>query len=157
MSVYVVQIGGSKSNICKIGMSDNIANRIKELKSQHGTEITLLALVAGGTDIEFAYQSQFGKLRISREYFRYEEPLISFVAKLGIDCNEKPSSLGWMIRAARKQCRRTIRSVAKEAELSINVLSQIESDHIREPSFRDVVKISYALGITLDSLAKAEK
>lgn len=50
----------------------------------------------------------------------------------------------------------SLRQLEKETGISNALLSQIETGHVREPSFRNVVKISKALGVSLDRLAKAE-
>lgn len=50
----------------------------------------------------------------------------------------------------------TLRALEKETGISNALLSQIESGKIREPSFRNVVKISKALGVSLKRLAETE-
>jgi transcriptional regulator with XRE-family HTH domain len=49
----------------------------------------------------------------------------------------------------------TLRQLEKQTGLSNAHLSQIETGHIREPSFRNVVKICKALGLSLKRLADA--
>jgi transcriptional regulator with XRE-family HTH domain len=44
----------------------------------------------------------------------------------------------------------------KRTGISNALLSQIETGHIKEPSWRNVVKIAKALGLRLDRLAGCE-
>lgn len=50
----------------------------------------------------------------------------------------------------------TLRELEKKTGISNALLSQIETGHVKEPSFRNVVKISSALGVSLDRLATAK-
>jgi transcriptional regulator with XRE-family HTH domain len=50
----------------------------------------------------------------------------------------------------------TLRQLEKATGISNALLSQIETGHIQEPSFRNVVKIAKALGLKLDKLARTD-
>lgn len=50
----------------------------------------------------------------------------------------------------------TLRALERRTGISNALLSQIETGHIQEPSFRNIVKISKALGISLKRLAETE-
>lgn len=50
----------------------------------------------------------------------------------------------------------SLRELEKRAGISNALLSQMESGKIKEPSFRNVVKVARALGVKLDRLANAE-
>lgn len=50
----------------------------------------------------------------------------------------------------------TLRDLERRTGISNALLSQIETGKIREPSWRNVVKIAAALGLKLDRLAKCE-
>jgi transcriptional regulator with XRE-family HTH domain len=64
--------------------------------------------------------------------------------------------LGELISVAR-ECRGwSLREMEKRTGISNSLLCQIESGHIKEPSWRNVVKIAKALGLKLDRLAKCE-
>ncbi len=48
----------------------------------------------------------------------------------------------------------TLRELEKETGISNGLLSQMETGHVREPSFTNVVIVARALGVKLDILAK---
>lgn len=50
----------------------------------------------------------------------------------------------------------SLRQLEKVTGISNGLLSQIETGHVQEPSFRNVVKISKALGLSLKRLAESE-
>lgn len=60
------------------------------------------------------------------------------------------------IAAAREKRGVTLRWLEDQTGISNGSLSQIETGKISEPSFRNVVKISRALDLRLDDLAKTE-
>lgn len=69
---------------------------------------------------------------------------------------KKPSELGKLINLARELKGWSVRDLAARAKVSHSAVNQIETGHIREPSFRAIVKISNALGVSLKRLAEAE-
>lgn len=50
----------------------------------------------------------------------------------------------------------TLRELESKTGISNALLSQIERGDVKNPSFRNVVKISRALGVTLKRLAECE-
>lgn len=64
--------------------------------------------------------------------------------------------LGELIAVARECKGFTLRDLEKRTGISNALLSQIETGHIKEPSWRNVVKIAKALGLKLDRLASCE-
>lgn len=64
--------------------------------------------------------------------------------------------LGELIAVARECKGWTLRELEKRTGISNALLSQIETGHIKEPSWRNVVKIAKALGLKLDRLASCE-
>ena len=62
-----------------------------------------------------------------------------------------PSSLGPVIRAARREARRTLKEVAEEAELSISFLSQVERN-LLTPSISALKRIADVLDIPAGAL-----
>ncbi len=50
----------------------------------------------------------------------------------------------------------TLRQLERETGISNALLSQIETGHVKEPSWRNIVKIAKALGLKLDRLGKCE-
>lgn len=64
--------------------------------------------------------------------------------------------LGEMISFARELKGMTLRQLEKKTGISNAALSQIETGYVKEPGFRNVVKIAMALDLPLIRLAKAE-
>ena len=56
-----------------------------------------------------------------------------------------------------RECKRlTLRQLEEATGISNALLSQIETGKVREPSWRNVVRIARALDLKLDRLAKCE-
>lgn len=64
--------------------------------------------------------------------------------------------VGELIAIAREYRGMSLRDLEKETGISNALLSQIETGHVREPSFRKIAKIAKALGLKLDRLARCE-
>ncbi len=50
----------------------------------------------------------------------------------------------------------SLRALERKTGISNALLQQYESGHVKEPSFRNVVKIARALGLSLTELAEAK-
>lgn len=61
-----------------------------------------------------------------------------------------------LIALSRELRGKSLRQLERETGIANPVISQIETGHIREPSFRNVVKLSKALGVSLKRLAECE-
>lgn len=61
-----------------------------------------------------------------------------------------------MLSLAREVKGITLRELETRTGISNALLSQIETGKVREPSWRNVVKIAKALGLKLDRLAECE-
>lgn len=64
--------------------------------------------------------------------------------------------LGELITVARECKGLTLRQLENRTGISNSLLSQIETGHVKEPSWRNVVKIARALSLKLDRLAQCE-
>lgn len=64
--------------------------------------------------------------------------------------------LGELVAVARECKGMTLRQLEKKTGITNAALSQIENGHVKDPGFRNVVKIARALGLKLDRLAKCE-
>lgn len=64
--------------------------------------------------------------------------------------------LGELIAVARECRGLTLRGLEKKTGISNALLSQIETGKIKEPSWRNVVKIAKALGLKLDRIAACD-
>lgn len=61
--------------------------------------------------------------------------------------------LGQLLKMAREIKGVTLRDLERETGISNALLSQIETGHVRQPGFQNVVKIARALNVKLDTLA----
>lgn len=61
---------------------------------------------------------------------------------------------GQMIGLARSLAGITLRDLEKRTRISNALLSQIETGHVKEPSFSNVVRIARALNLPLERLAE---
>ena len=64
--------------------------------------------------------------------------------------------LGKLLATMRNIKGLTLRELECETGISNALLCQIETGHVKEPSWRKVVKIARALNLKLDELAKCE-
>lgn len=69
---------------------------------------------------------------------------------------ERDVKIGELIAVARECKGLTLRELEKRTGISNALLSQIETGHIKEPSWRNVVKIAKVLSLKLDRLAGCE-
>lgn len=82
--VYYARLG----NRVKIGYTTNLANRMQNIQPEE-----LLATERGGEALESRRHAQFDRLRVSGEWFRYEQPLIDHIAGLPTLAAEQPPRL----------------------------------------------------------------
>ena len=61
--------------------------------------------------------------------------------------------LGEVLKMAREIKGVSLRELERETGISNALLSQIETGHVRQPGFQNVVKIARALNVKLDTLA----
>ena len=64
--------------------------------------------------------------------------------------------LSKMLATARKAKGISLRQLEERTGISNALISQMETGHVGEPSFRKVIKIGKALGISLNRMAGAE-
>lgn len=64
--------------------------------------------------------------------------------------------LGEFIAVARECKGLTLRELEKRTGVSNALISQIETGHVKEPSWRNVVKLAKALELNLERLAACE-
>lgn len=62
--------------------------------------------------------------------------------------------IGQILLMAREISGKTLRDLERETGISNGMLSQIETGHVKSPSFQNVVKIARALNVNLDTLAE---
>lgn len=65
-------------------------------------------------------------------------------------------TLGELVAIARECKGMTLRQLEARTGISNALLSQIETGHVKQPGFQNVVKIAKVLGLKLDRLAKCE-
>jgi transcriptional regulator with XRE-family HTH domain len=64
--------------------------------------------------------------------------------------------LGELLSLSRELKGLSLRELEKRSGVSNALISQIETGHISEPSFRNIVRLSKALGVSLKRLAGTE-
>lgn len=62
--------------------------------------------------------------------------------------------LGQVLKMAREIKGVSLRDLEAETGISNALLSQIETGHVKQPGFQNVVKIARALNVKLDTLAE---
>lgn len=62
--------------------------------------------------------------------------------------------LGEILKMAREIKGASLRDLERETGISNALLSQIETGHVKQPGFQNVVKIARALNVKLDTLAE---
>lgn len=62
--------------------------------------------------------------------------------------------IGQILKMAREISGRTLRDLERETGMSNALISQIETGHVKQPSFHSVVKLARALNVKLDTLAE---
>lgn len=65
--------------------------------------------------------------------------------------------VGELIAVAREMRGWSVRELERRTGISNALLSQIETGHVKSPSWRNVVKIAKALNLKLDRLAACEE
>lgn len=78
MTIYFIQIGDT-GNV-KSGFSERPGKRLMDLQVAHYEELHIRALIEGESE-ELAHR-RFRQLRLRGEWFRNEEPLVSYVKSL---------------------------------------------------------------------------
>ncbi len=66
-----------------------------------------------------------------------------------------PNHLGQLLLLARELKGYSQRELGKRSGVSHAIIAQMETGHIKEPSFRNVVRLSVALNLKLERLANA--
>ena len=64
-----------------------------------------------------------------------------------------PSDLGQLLRLARELKGWSLRELDKQTGVAHAAINQIETGHIKDPSFRTVVRLARGLNVPLDRLA----
>lgn len=62
--------------------------------------------------------------------------------------------VGQILKMAREIRGKTLRDLERETGISNALISQIETGHVRQPSFHSVVKLARVLNVKLDTLAE---
>jgi hypothetical protein len=67
-------------NEIKIGYSNNVQRRLKQLQTSHGKQLLLLGYISNCTKSdEKNLHNKFHKLKINREIFKADEELIDYI------------------------------------------------------------------------------
>lgn len=89
--IYFLQVGDK----VKIGFTQDVERRISELQVASPFNLKLLVTIPGSLVTERRLQKRFMALRVAREWFRYEPPIIGFVERerqrTGVDRTSEPN------------------------------------------------------------------
>lgn len=77
--IYFVQETGLLRNRVKIGFTENIKNRLADLRVANSSGLKVLLLLPGDTKTEMVYHEYFTKYSLHGEWFRYGLRLRLFV------------------------------------------------------------------------------
>lgn len=78
--LYFMQ--STNGGLVKIGFSDNVENRLRQLEKDYGQSLTILATMEGGRAEEAALHRRFKHLRVGRtEQFRPDPELMGFIGR----------------------------------------------------------------------------
>lgn len=85
--VYFVQ--GDKGGPIKIGHTDNIENRLKQMQTGNPDKLVLLHLTNGGKNFEDELHERFSKYHYRGEWFHPSQELLDYINELKLkDENE---------------------------------------------------------------------
>lgn len=82
------------------------------------------------------------------------KPSGSYVRKKPQRRKKAPSPLGQQLAQARVWLRMSLCAVERETGISNGGISQIETGHVREPSFRTIVLLARAYKLDIETLAE---
>ena len=164
--VYFVQ--ADHNGPVKIGISSNFKQRIRDLQSMCPYAVRVLATKDGQQRHELWLHRKFKSSRLKGEWFAPTEELFTFISELKKKTFEWPEAdvafeslcketkLSRIILRGRRKRKLTLRVVSKQTGISNVMISQIERGRIKEPSWRNIVSLSNALGLSLKRLAATE-
>lgn len=75
--VYFLQ--ASRSGLIKIGHSSDVESRIASLRTGSPEPLVLLAVMAGGREVEQGLHARFAGARVRGEWFRATGELVAFI------------------------------------------------------------------------------
>jgi hypothetical protein len=79
-NIYFARLGDSLSDPIKIGVTQNLAHRIKTLEDEYGCRIEVLGIMRGSWETEQALHHRFREFRVRRtEQFVPAEEILRFV------------------------------------------------------------------------------
>lgn len=81
--LYFIQ---SAAGPIKIGVSNNVAKRLKGLQTSNPHKLTVLAIVRGGALMEFEYHQRFADHRLEGEWFDPHPDILAEIARLEDSC-----------------------------------------------------------------------
>ena len=77
--VYFLQC--DKTGLIKIGASDRLHHRVKEVQNEHHSTFTVLGVVDGHKQEERNLHIQFAHLRCDKEWFSPDDELVEFITR----------------------------------------------------------------------------
>lgn len=75
MPVYFIRAG--MSGPVKIGVADDVSERVAALQTAHYERLTIIRTVAGGPETERAFHDRYSRQRIRGEWFQYSDDMLA--------------------------------------------------------------------------------
>lgn len=79
--VYFIRSGATGA--IKIGVTDSIKRRLTSLRNGNPSYLSVLATIPGGYEEERRLHTLFAPLRLVREWFSPDQPLLDFISGIG--------------------------------------------------------------------------
>lgn len=76
---FVYFIADRDRRLIKIGFSKDSRKRLRELRREHGTDLALVGVLAGGAALEKELHAEFAADRVYGEWFRGTERMVALV------------------------------------------------------------------------------
>lgn len=78
--IYFIQEKGLFRNRVKIGYTDNIRSRLRDLQSASPSKLKILLILSGDEQDEYIYHQRFARYRLHGEWFKFGFKLRLFVS-----------------------------------------------------------------------------
>ena len=85
---FTYAVLAEKTNLVKIGHSIEPQKRLRDLQIASPDVLSIIAIVVG-RDKEQIWHNKFSELRSHGEWFKYKEPLVSFLKEFAVDNDDK--------------------------------------------------------------------
>lgn len=92
-SGFVYFIYSEATGLVKVGFSNNPTKRFETLSTASPTPLQLLGFIGGGLALEKGLHHEFGKFRVTGEWFRMSPSIIAYMRQKGIPVPPLPNKI----------------------------------------------------------------